>query len=187
MLDSGRDLYEEYASSFDGVSCEIKIENAQIIGLELGVDKLSEISSDFYKENNVDSRTVDEGLGSSSDDIEQYYFALKYDDRAAGGNNFFKRNVGIYFSYLRGSSVDDEIFDTSSSISDVKLIDLYTGFYFPGLSFENEIIFRLGNSADPNVSNLGGTKSKKAVFVKNSMDSIGLAGKIEYQLAESGF
>ncbi|MGE0171501.1 MAG: hypothetical protein AB7T49_01900 [Oligoflexales bacterium] len=170
-----------YSSSvYDGISCDINIQKAQTLGFSVGYDKLSETGSALVP-NIEESRQY--GSTKPSDDIDQFFFTIEIDDRKANEGTSFARHVGIYFSNALSGG------DTKT---DLKLADLYTGFYLTNWTLRNELMFRLGKTADPNVTRFGGlgpyvdTQSNTAEATRNNLDAIGLAGSIEYLVDKSG-
>ncbi|MCX6117542.1 MAG: hypothetical protein NT027_08380 [Proteobacteria bacterium] len=92
------------------------------------------------------------------------------------------KQVSIYFANILGSE----------SKTDVKYLDLYTGLFFGKLAFKNELLIRMGKTADPNVVGNGGRdrdtevdKDNNAAAV-NNIQSIGLAGELEFTWNRSG-
>jgi hypothetical protein len=179
FLDEGNDPFDRDASVFDGVTCKVNIQKTQTLGFSVGYDKLSE-TGDFV---DPDDQGGDRAFGANDvgDDIDQYFFTIKYDDRKANAGSSFTKQVGVYFAQISSKEVDD-----GGSATDLKFLDLYTGFYFADLAFRNEILFRMGKSADPNFQNLGGLYLKEGASAKNKLDSIGMAGSLEWTLSRSG-
>ena len=90
----------------------------------------------------------------------------------------FSQQIGIYFA---------NVFGGKSTGTDIKIADLYLNFIISDLVIQNEVLFRLGDSADPNLALLGGVRSRDLeTEIKNNVQSIAAAGSIEYYLSRSG-
>ena len=176
FLNSGDGPFDTSSSVYDGVTCEINIQKTQLLGFSFGYDKLTETGSP------VEADVVSNGRGfgakRSSDDLDQYFFTIEYDDRKSNIGSSFTKNVGFYFANITSEGGGPK--------TDIKILDLYTGFFMRDLTFKNELIFRLGKSADPSFVRLGGTSSVEGNVVSNQVQAIGAAGAIEYTLAHSG-
>lgn len=180
FLDDGDGPFDQDASVYDGVSCHINIQKSQTMSMMFGFDKISETGS---AETASDTKSY--GSTARSDDINQYFFSLEYDDRNVNSGSGLTQKVGIYFANVtQGAEGEDG--------SDIKFADLYTSFYLPSLIFKNELLFRLGKSSDPSWARLGGAypipstdgTSKKSV--SNDLNAIAFAGNLEYILSRSG-
>ncbi len=186
FLDSGRDPFESSASVFDGVACHLNLTKDQILGFSLGFDKLAETGTNL----DVSSpKPADEqfGINKSSDDLNQLYFTIEHNNLETGGEGSFRRKIGIYFANVFGG---EQLYLPQgvklNAESDIKLVDIYTKFLFgSSFSFDNEVFFRMGKSADPTWSRFGGRSSESEV-VKNNINSIGLAGELSYSFAKTG-
>jgi hypothetical protein len=187
FLNSGKRPFDTDASIFDGVTCDVNMQKHQDLGFTFGVDKLQETGTfidnpydspvaDQQRQNDFNSKTGDFGPDEASDDMEQLFFGITYDDLKTKGPGSFAKQVGIYFSNIL----------STDSKTDVKFFDLYTGFYFGKFSLKNELIFRLGKTADPSVVAMGGKRSSDESVVTNNMNSMGVAGRLEYTIQKSG-
>lgn len=175
LHDSGEAPFSTSYSVFDGVTCDINIQKSKTLGFQFGYDKLAETGAAYYIDQS--SSTARYGANESNDDIEQFFVSILYDDTKANAGSGFTRQVGIYFANILGDAKD----------INVKIADLYTAFYFNDLSFRNEIIFRLGSSADPNLKKLGGSRTVYSdQVISNDVQSIGFAGDLKYTLSRSG-
>ena len=178
FLDDGDDPFEWDASVFDGITCDINIQKSQILGFSIGYDKLAE-SGTYVDPGQQGSREF--GASDIGDDLDQFYLTIQYDDRKANAGANFTKHVGIYFSQVSSAGLGK-----GGSNTDLKFLDLYTGFFFGNLSFQNEILFRMGKTADPNVRLLGGAGEDDITPITNEVQSIGIAGLLEWTLARSG-
>ncbi len=176
LLDSGKRPFSISASSFDGITCDVNLQKFQNLGFSVGWDRLAETGS-LIRQNPNQSITV--GPSNGSDDIDQYYLSIEYDDRKTHPNSFFNKQIGIYGANIKSGSISGGGYNTELSIA-----DLYLAFYFPNLSFKNEFLFRIGKSADPHASLLGGaSETSSGEIATNKLSSIGIAGALEWLLA----
>jgi hypothetical protein len=189
FMDSGHRPFSKARTVYDGVTCNINIQKSQTLGFSVGYDKLAE-SGGSIAPNITDPIT--DGAAKRGDDLDQFFFSIEFDDRKANAGAAFTRAVKIYFANVVSSKGKN---DPAASQTDVKFADLFTGFYFYDLLFENEVLFRLGKSADPSWARLGGVASYKAneatgaqvtQYGRNNVESIGLAGHLKYTLSRSG-
>ncbi|MBF0441451.1 MAG: hypothetical protein HQK54_06070 [Oligoflexales bacterium] len=171
-LNSGKGLFDTDQSVFDGVTCNVNIQKTQTLGFSVGYDKLQETGSSIWGDN-----TKKFGAKNPSDDIDQYFFTIEYDDRKAKAGASFTQHIGFYFANIQSGELTK---------TDIKIADLYLGFFLPSLIVENEMIFRLGRSADPSVSRYGGTTSIDDDVVTNNVQSIASTGSLEYIITQSG-
>jgi hypothetical protein len=191
FLDSGEDPFETDASVFDGIDCNINITKSQTLGFSIGYDKLAESGTyiDDPRDNPdgtsdadaLNARDRNFGSNDTGDDIDQYFFTIQFDDRKANAGAAFTKKIGVYFSQISAKSKKDGGSDT-----DLKFLDLYTGFFLTDIMFENELLFRMGKSADPNWISMGGAGSDGEEQPTNKLQSIGLAGALEWTMASSG-
>jgi hypothetical protein len=192
FLDSGHDPFDQSYSVFDGVTCDINIQKNQALGFKVGWDRLAETGGniDVGIPNGQDGNTY--GSSKSSDDMDQMFFAIEYDDRKANKGASFNKQVGIYYAKAFARSDDEitvngEVRDIKSK-TDISFADLYTGFYFPNFAIRNEVIFRLGKTTDPAWSRYGGvsTDSADGQAPRNTIDAIGVAGDLTFTFNNSG-
>jgi hypothetical protein len=187
FLNAGKNPFDTDASTFDGVTCDVNMQKHQDLGFSFGFDKLQETGtwidnpydrpvSDTSAETEFNNRRRAFGSNDSSDDMDQLFFGINYDDLKTKGPNSFAKQVGIYFANILSS-------DTKT---DVKFFDLYTGFYMGKFALRNEVIFRLGKTADPAVVAMGGQRNADGGVATNNVNSIGLAGSLEYTVTKSG-
>jgi hypothetical protein len=175
FLNSGKRPFDTTESLFDGVSCSVNVQKNQTVGFTLGMDKLVESGTSIDVETAIRNRENPPPRREvSANDINQFFTAVEYDDTHTGGSGF-KRIVGIYFAFIKGGSA-----------TDIKFADLYTAFFFDRFSFKNEILFRLGKSADPSWSRYGGLSSRAGDEIRNNVASIALAGELEYVFSKTG-
>jgi hypothetical protein len=203
FLDDGNKPFSQDASVFDGVTCNVNIQKSQTLGFSLGYDKLSETGSyidnpydypypptgEDASETKFNKRSRRFGANDSGDDLDQYFFTIEYDDRKANAGASFTKQIGVYFAQINGQKfeyTDDYEELKGGSNTDLKFLDLYTGFYFGAFSFRNEILFRMGKSADPSWFTLGGQRLDDEVPATNKLQSIGLAGSFEWTINRSG-
>ena len=187
FLNAGNDAFDTDASVFDGVTCDVNMQKHQDLGFTFGYDKLQETGtwidnpydrpvSDPAAESDYNRRSHSFGAIESNDDMDQIFFGINYDDLKTKGPGSFAKQVGIYFANIL----------STDSKTDVKYFDLYTGFYMGKFALKNELIFRLGKSADPSLVALGGQRASDGNPATNNVNSIGLAGTLEYTVTKSG-
>jgi hypothetical protein len=182
FLSDGTKPFDTDQSLFDGVSCDINIQKSQTLGFSFGYDKLAETGTFADRSaahDPAESRTF--GPTDTSDDLDQYFFTINFDDRKANAGAAFTKQVGVYFSQVSSRKVTD-----GGSGTDIKFFDLYTGFYFLDLALKNEFLFRMGRSGDPNWQMLGGARDDGSDPAVNKLDSIGFAGALEWTASRSG-
>jgi hypothetical protein len=179
FLDSGEKPFATSASTFDGVTCDINIQKTQTLGLSVGYDKLQETGSAA----DLTETGVPRGYGPADggDDLDQYFFTIQYDDRKANAGAAFTKQVGVYFAQVSSRKLGD-----GGSSTDMKYLDLYTGFFFSDLSLRNEILFRMGKSGDPNWRYYGGLDYANGDAAVNNVQSIGVAGELKWTLSRAG-
>lgn len=173
-LNEGTGHFDTEWSIYDGVTCDINIQKTQTLGFSVGYDKITETGADISMESKSDTTY---GAAKPSDDLDQYFFTIEYDNRKVNAGKDFSQHIGIYFANIMGG--DD--LDT-----DIKIADLYLSFYLKNFIIQQEVLFRLGKSADPTFARLGGKSSFEDEIVTNDVNSIAAAGKIEYILSKSG-
>ena len=179
FLHGGKGPFDTDASVFDGFSCDFNIQKSQTLAFSIGYDKLSETGTSTSFGSNNDTDDEDEyGATNPSDDLDQYFFTIEYNDRKANSSTSFSQQVGFYFANIVGSKEDLE--------TDIKIADLFLSFYMPRLVIKQEVVFRLGKSADPSWTRLGGIRSLDNEKKVNNLTSIGAAGSIELFLSRSG-
>jgi hypothetical protein len=192
LLDDGKKPFSTDASVFDGATCNVNIQKSQTLGFSVGYDKLAETGTyaNSYTtdaadptESEFDREDRRFGANDTGDDIDQYFFTIEYDDRKANAGAAFTKQVGVYFAQVNSKDLSH-----GGSNTDLKFLDLYTGFFFGDLAFRNELLFRMGKSADPNWVGLGGKRYDYEANqpVTNKLQSIALAGNLEWTMARSG-
>ncbi len=178
FLDSGERPFSLTSSTFDGISCSINLQKFQDLGFSFGYDKLAETG--VYVGNDTSAK-VNPGPNSREDDIDQYFLTVEYDDRKTRPNSFFNKQIGIYAANIKSGDISGGGLNTDLSIA-----DLFLGFYFPRVSFRNEFLFRIGNSADPNAYTLGGALyDSSGNTATNKLNAIGAAGSLEWLMSGS--
>lgn len=180
FLDEGTGPFSQDSTVFDGVSCNINLQKTQTLSVLFGFDKISESGSAVSA---ADSSAIG-GSTARSDDIDQYFFALEYDDRKVNTGGGLSQKVGVYFANVLAG-------DRDGTSSDIKFADLYTSFYLSNFIFKNELLFRLGKSKDPSWARLGGaypleTSSSDDERVSNDLSAIAFAGELEFILSSNG-
>lgn len=188
FLDSGSKPFDTDASIFDGISCDINVQKSSTLGFKVGYDKLAETGAYIDKTNakNVGRRF---GANDTGDDLDQFFFTVEYDDRKANAGDSFTKQIGVYFAQVNGREFKENSFgeEVGGSSTDLKFLDLYTGFFLADLSLRNEILFRMGKSSDPNWQNLGGDSFDSDTNpTRNKLDAIAVAGSIDWTLSRSG-
>lgn len=189
FMDSGDRPFSTDASLYDGVSCDINIQKTNTLGFSVGYDKLAETGSPVDPTGQPGSTSRRYGANDTADDIDQYYFSISYDDRKANAGSTFTKQIGVYFAqvsshaYKTSDTTDKE---TGGSETDLKFLDLYTGFFIGDLALKNEILFRMGKSKDPNWVDLGGRIYSDGEAATNRLDSIGFAGGIDWTVSHAG-
>ncbi len=176
---SGKKPWDTDASIYDGVTCNVNIQKAQALGFSVGWDKLAETGVSHIPNREVlpkDESSYRYGPTNRSDDVDQYFFTIEYDDRKVNAGAAFTKQIGIYFA---------NIVETQSK-TDLKYFDLFTGFYFYDLALRNEILFRVNKSGDPSWFAYGGAQLSESDDAPNRLDSIGLAGDLSYTISKQG-
>jgi len=210
-LDDGTKPFSHSASLFDGATCNINIQKSQTLGFSVGYDKLAESGRpvDPYWNNYPGQpagsgnapATASRNFGSNDpyDDLDQYFFTIEYDDRKANAGATFTKQVGVYFAQVMGKPYKTEyapnnpnnpasgstLKEIGGDGTDLKFLDLYTAFYLGDVALRNEVLFRMGKSMDPNWLALGGSYGVSQP-VMNNLDSIAIAGNLEWTVAHSG-
>lgn len=166
LYDNGKGRFDTRSSIYDGITCDVNLQKSQTLGFSVGYDKISETGS---------LGTVGETYGprNQSDDLDQIFFSIVYSDPKSASPSFSKE-IAIFFANIVGKG---------ELSSDLKIADLYLAFYMPALVIKQEILFRLGKTADPNVSRIGGSVGDGT---KNNLDSIAAAGSLEWIMSKSG-
>lgn len=180
FLNSGRNPFDTSESVFDGVTCNVNIQKSQTLGFAVGFDKLSETGAHIYvdDEQHFERRFGPTNLG---DDLDQIFFSIEYDDRKVNAGSNLTKNIGVYFAQVNGKALKD-----GGSNTDIKFLDLYTGFFLPNLSIQNEVIFRMGKSSDPAWQLYGGAALRDGEPATNKLQSIALAGVADWTILKSG-
>jgi hypothetical protein len=188
LHNSAKKPFEKDPSVFDGVTCDVNIQKQQDLGFYFGFDKLQETGtyvdnpydrsvSDPGAETIYNTRSQSFGPNKNSDDLDQFFFGIMLDDlRTKGPGASFAKQVGIYFANILGDG----------SQTDMKYLDLYTGVYFSKFAIKNEVVFRMGKTAEPSAVSLGGQREGEEGPTRNNMQSIGIAGEVEYTWSRSG-
>lgn len=140
LLNSGHKPFDVSSSYFDGASCKFNTQKSQAIGFSVGYDKLQETGaaydnpfdrpnsdateeSDFNASGRADASKY--GANCSSDDMDQIYFTIEFDDRDSSSGSTYSKNIGVYFANLFSpESKNDGI-----PATDIKYLDLYSGLY----------------------------------------------------------
>ncbi|EFX60158.1 hypothetical protein DAPPUDRAFT_345059, partial [Daphnia pulex] len=176
FLDDGSKPFDTDASIFDGVTCDINIQKSQTLGFSVGYDKISETGGSILS---TGARSSNYGPTNHGDDLDQFFLTIEYNDQRANVGRDFSKQIGIYFSNVIGGT---------ETKTDVKFGDLYVNFIMQDLVFQNEVLFRLGRSADPNWSRLGSARTFNDTEdqVNNELQGIALAGSLEYFVSRGG-
>lgn len=180
FLNSGKNEFDSSESVFDGITCNINIQKSQTLGFAVGFDKLAETGAHLYVD---DDQHFERRFGPTNlgDDLDQIFFAIEFDDRKVNAGANLTKNVGVYFAQVNGKSLKE-----GGSNTDIKFLDLYTGFFFSSLSIQNEVVFRMGKSADPAWQLYGGAALRDGEPATNKLQSIGLAGNLDWTISRSG-
>lgn len=187
MMDGGSKPFDVDWSTYDGIDCHVNIQKSQSIGFKVGYDKIAETGTwidnpydrtlaDTSSETEFNNRNATFGSTNPSDDLDQFFFTIEFDDRKANAGSSFTKQIGIYFANLVGKD----------SKTDLKLVDIYTGLFLSNFTLKNELLFRLGKSADPNWIGLGGARFDNGDIATNDLQSVGFAGALEWTLARDG-
>lgn len=175
LFDEGDDVFDTDASVYDGITCDFNIQKSQTLGFSVGYDKISETGSNPYI--GIASDEV-YGATNSQDDLDQIFFTIEYNDHKLNAGKGFSQQIGIYFANILGGS---------NTKTDIKLADIYLNFLISDLVIQNEFIFRLGDSADPNLKFLGAGRNNSEVSAeKKNVTAVAVAGNLEYFLSRSG-
>lgn len=202
FMDSGDKPFSTDASVYDGVSCDINIQKTNTLGFTVGYDKLAETGAPIDGNGQPGTSTRRYGANDTADDIDQFFFSISYDDRKANAGSPFTKQVGVYFAQIssraygtsdttcpdpnNNGAAKDCGKETGGSETDLKFLDLYTGFFIGDLALRNEILFRMGKSKDPNWIDLGGQVYSDSEAATNKLDSIGFAGGIDWTVSHAG-
>lgn len=175
-LDSGRGFFDTDASVFDGVTCDVNLQKSQTLAFSIGYDKITETGRSAVLNAPDD---VLFGGTNNSDDVDQIFFTIEYNDHQAKAGKGFSQQIGIYFA---------NIFSGDNQETDIKIADLYLNLLISDLVIQQEVLFRLGKTADPSIARLGGlpTVLSDESRISNDVQSIAAAGAIEYFLSRSG-
>ena len=187
FLDSGDKPFDNDASIFDGVTCDVNMQKQQDLGFSFGIDKLQETGtwinnpydspvSSPSAEADYNARSRAFGPNDNSDDMDQLFIGINYDDLKTKTPGSFSKQVSIYFANILSQDAK----------TDVKFFDLYTGFYFGKFALRNELLFRLGKSADPALVAMGGQRTSDGSPAVNNLNAMALAGSLEYTFMKSG-
>jgi hypothetical protein len=183
LYSAARHPFDQDPSIFDGVTCDVNVQKQQDLGIYFGYDKLQETGSALdptaTRDRSLKASQNQWGANAPTDDLDQYFFGLTMDNvKTRGTSSSFSYQVALYFANILGTA----------SKTDVKYLDLYNALYFSQFSFKNEIVFRMGKSADPNLEYQGGKlQGDSAAYTEiNNLQSIGLAGQLEYTFSRSG-
>lgn len=168
LYDDGKDPYDTDRSTFDGLSCSLNIDKMQNLGFEVGYDILKETGTELGS-----PAIADTGVGSKDDDLHQVFVSMTVDDREKKEDAFFRKHIGIYFGYIFGKD-----FETKVSVADV-----YTDLYIGGVRWQNELVFRFGDSANPAFSRYG---SSDLGTVEADVNAFGAGGEVSYVVSEKG-
>ena len=178
FMDAGEDPFETSSSVYDGFTCDVNIQKTQTLGFSVGYDKLTETGVGIDPPANDDRKY---GANDIGDDMDQFFFTIKYDDTKANAGSAFTKQIGVYFAQVNSTSLKN-----GGSNTDIKFLDLFTAFYVGDLIIRNEILFRMGKSADPNWIALGGEAINGAEPQTNKLESIALAGSLAWIIDKSG-
>jgi hypothetical protein len=178
FMDAGEDPFETSSSVYDGFTCDVNIQKTQTLGFSVGYDKLSETGVGIDPPANDNRRY---GANDIGDDMDQFFFTIKYDDTKANAGSAFTKQIGVYFAQVNSTSLKN-----GGSNTDIKFLDLYTAFFVGDLVIRNEILFRMGKSADPNWIALGGEARNGGEPATNKLESIALAGSLAWIIDKSG-
>ncbi|MFK7823404.1 MAG: hypothetical protein AB8G05_04575 [Oligoflexales bacterium] len=180
FLDSGEDPFAIDASVFDGISCDINLQKSQTLGISFGFDKISETGT-YVRHSLQSDKDFGFGPANKSDDVNQFFLTIMYDDRKSNAGSSLTKQIGFYGARLNSASLDD-----GGNNTELTFVDLYTGFFFSNLALKNEILLTLGKTADPNLTGLGGAYEANGEPATNKMNTIGFAGELAWTLASSG-
>lgn len=189
FLDDGTKPFSTDASVYDGVTCDINIQKSQTLGFSVGYDKISETGGTILNTGLPTERAY--GAADNGDDLDQIFLTIEYNDHRVNAGKGFSKQIGIYFANIIGGD---------NTKTDIKLADLYLNFLVSDFLWQNEIFFRLGKSADPSFSLLGGARTRDDSVIEadgtrttilydrrvNDTQAIALAGSLEYFLSRTG-
>lgn len=177
-LDAGNDPFDTDWSVYDGVTCAINLQKTQTLGFSVGYDKITESGASIFMSGDDDFY----GASENRDDLDQLYLTLEYNDDPQNTGRDFSQQIGIYFANILGGS---------NSSTDIKIADLFINLNLKDFVVKQEILFRLGETAEPNAARLGGVYSRASTSgdearEKNDVQSIAAAGSFEYFISRSG-
>lgn len=180
FMDAGKGPFDTDATVYDGFTCDVNLQKTQTLSFSLGYDKITETGASVF----LQGGDRNFGPTESTDDIDQFFLTIEYNDHQANAGKGFSQQIGIYFANIIGSK---------NIPTDIKVADLYLNFLIQDLVLQQEILFRLGKSADPNLARLGGIRSASASSIdeegtrlSNDVQSIAAAGSLEYFISRSG-
>jgi hypothetical protein len=186
FMNSGKNPFDTSSTVYDGIGCNVNVQKSQTLGFSFGYDKLSETGT-YIDPEFAASQQRKFGPNDPDDDIDQYYFSIIFDDRKSNAGSNFTKEIGVYFANVIAAKISDKDgVIKGGANTDLKLLDLYTGFYAGPVAIRNELFFRMGKSADPAWQIYGGAEDAESLPATNKLEAIGLAGDIEYTVARSG-
>lgn len=182
FINSGKKPFSSSISTYDGFVCKVNFQKFQNIEFGIGFDKLQETGTNIR--DNYPSNNVTFGETNDNDDIDQIYVYINYDDKKNSSNN---TSINKYVSIYAAKVYSTNNLDSGGSKTSINLADVYFELYNPNFIFKNELLFRIGETADKNVFlDLGGAllddNSEPAV---NNISSIGFASSLEWVFSGS--
>lgn len=183
FLNKGDQPFDKSASIFDGINCHMNLQKIQTISINIGYDKLAETSTTIEVGLPQSTINITDGSTKKSSDINQFFASIEYDDTKASPQSSFNRKVGIYISNIIASPITQ---DGTTIKTDVKFLDIYLALFFSRFTFSNELLLRLGKSADPTWKKYGGLSVQNGESYRNDLSSIGFAGYLEFTLTQTG-
>ena len=104
MMDGGSNPFDVDWSTYDGIDCHVNIQKSQSIGFKLGYDKIAETGTwidnpydrtlaDTSSEAEFNSRSTTFGATNPSDDLDQFFFTIEFDDRKANAGSSFTKQI----------------------------------------------------------------------------------------------
>lgn len=199
FINAGTGPFDVDGSTYDGVNCDINIQKSNTLGVNFGWDRLAETGDRMFdpRERRVQDRNEIAGMEAesfgamrTSDDLDQIFFTILFDDRRANAGGSFAKEIGLYYQRVMGSE-EQKLPQSSGAATvshrtEINYIDLYTAFYAGDLAFRNELIFRMGRSADPNWVQHGGRRDDLGQPVRHDLQALAAVGGLEYTLSRSG-
>ncbi|MDD9950914.1 MAG: hypothetical protein OXT67_05040 [Zetaproteobacteria bacterium] len=188
FMNSGAGHYDYDQSIYDGLSCNINIENNQTLGVTFGYDKITETGRDPLP---IVNQGVDPslptpvgkyGVTNVGDDVDQFFLALEYDDSHATIEGGLSKQVAVYAAKIQSASVAE-----GGTATEMSVVDFYSSLSWHSIEWKSEVIAAFGKSADPSYTLLGGAFHDEDSFAgRNRVNTLALAMDFAWDFFSSG-